>query len=332
MDIFQNIRNPARIDLLGDPRRQMILRTLMTTPATLSQLGEQMDMHPAKVRYHLKKLEEAGFIELERVVKTGGYVEKFYSAAARALLVNFALLPYSPGRDVLLALGSHDMALELLASMVSGNRSAPEMITLPLGSLDGLFNLRQGIGQIAGCHLYDPPSGEYNLPYVKHVFPDQAVKVINLVRRQQGLLVQPGNPHGIRNINDLAQPGVRFVNRKKGSGTRLWLDQQLKALDIDSSRISGYDRSVNTHTQVAGLIASGQADVGLAILAAAQQFDLNFIPIMEERFDLVIPEEYYQSKLLAPALDCIHSGRFRREVQSYLGYQADQAGRELTIS
>jgi putative molybdopterin biosynthesis protein len=331
MDIIQKIDSFNPLKTIADPLRLQILRLLMADSATLSQLGRKLKIHPAKVRYHLKQLEEIGLVELVSTRDVGGFVEKYYRATSRALLVNLAVTPHGNKSEAVIALGSHDLALELLAETLAQDENTPDMFALPLGSLDGLIALRQGVGQMAGCHLFDPPSGEYNLPYVRHLFPGYPMRVVTLVRRQQGLLVAPGNPLEIKVLDDLTREGIRFVNRKRGSGTRLWLDQKLDEQGIPSQAVPGYNWAVNTHLQVAQAVATDQADVGLAVLAAAQKFQLDFIPLFEERYDLVIPQEHYESPLLVPALECIHTAKYRRAVESLGGYSTAEAGKEIVL-
>jgi putative molybdopterin biosynthesis protein len=329
---IQKIDDLEPLKIIADPLRLKILRSLMARPATLSQMGRQWKMHPANVRYHLKKLEEAGLVALVDVQQVRGFVEKYYRATSRALLVNMVVTPQSEKREVVTALGSHDLALELVAHTLSQGENTPDMFTLPLGSLDGLMALRQGAGQIAGCHLLDPPTGEYNLPYVRHFFPGQPMRVITLVRRQQGLIVAPGNPLGIQQIADLARDEVRFVNRNRGSGTRLWVDQQLNEKGISAQAVFGYQDAVRTHLEVAERIKQGQADVGVGLYAAAHKMELDFVPLFEERYDVVIPEEYYHSELLKPVLDYVNTAEFRRAVESLGGYNTAEAGKEIQVS
>ena len=331
MKPIQTIQNFSTLEILGDPRRRAILQTLMATSATLTQLGKLLDMHPAKVRYHLKKLEEANLVTLTSTNIVRGFVEKYYTATAKAFLANLSLLPHTPDKETIVAMGSHDLALDLLAQTLSKNQATPEMFALPVGSLDGLMALRQGFCQLAGCHLFDPPSGEYNLPYVRHIFPDRDMRLVTLARRQQGLVVASGNPLQLHKLEDLTQEEVHFVNRKRGSGTRLWLDQQLREKGIPTEMIQGYDWAVNTHLFVAQAVAEGQADAGIAVMAAARQQEMDFIPLFEERYDLVIPEEHYQNPLLAPSLDTLHSGEFRSAVNNLSGYDTEDAGQETIV-
>ncbi len=319
------------IKVLGDPRRVEILQLLMAEPATLSQLGRAMNIHPAKVRHHLKQLEDVGLVEFVRSQEVRGFVEKYYQATAQAYFVNYAVLPQPGKQGTIFALGSHDLALELLADHLGQNSATPNLVALPVGSLDGLIALRQGFCQLTGCHLFDPVGGEYNTSYVRHLFPGQPMHVVTLAHREQGLLVAPGNPHQIRGMEDLGREDLTFINRKTGSGTRLWLDQQLQALGVESAQIRGYNQEVSTHSQVAEAVLQGEADFGLAVLAAARQFNLDFVPLFEERFDLVIPQEHYQSALLVPALDYLHTAQFRTSVQGLGGYDPQESGNEIQV-
>ena len=200
---------------------------------------------------------------------------------------------------------------------------------LPVGSLEGLIAMRQGLAQMAGCHLLDAESGEYNLPFVRHLFPDRAVSLFTLAHRQQGLIVAPGNPHQVRGLEDLARPDLTLINRNRGSGTRLWLDRHLTLLGIDSQVVHGYSREARTHTAAAEAVRSGRADLALGLQAAALQYDLDFIPLFQERFDLAIPQELAQNHRLAPFLEYLNSGEFRRSVAVLEGYDTAHTGDRL---
>jgi len=304
----------------------------MAEAVTLSQLGKKLDLHPANIRHHLKQLEDAGFVALETTRITGGFVEKYYRATSNAFLVNLAILPQPSKRGAVIATGSHDLALDLLSESLCRDAATPDFISISLGSINGLVALRQGVGHIAGVHLLDPSSGEYNLPYVRHFFPDRHMKVVTLTHRQQGLISSQGHPHQMRDLQDLIRAGVKFVNRNRGSGTRIWLDQQLEKLGIDNREIHGYDWVVNTHLKVAQAVYEGQADVGLGLLAAARKFALHFTPLFEERFDLVIPGDFFDSPLLKPALATIQTSSFRKKVEGLGGYTTSQAGREILVN
>jgi putative molybdopterin biosynthesis protein len=175
-----------------------ILRLLMAAPATLSQLGRALEMHPAKIRHHLLQLKQAGFVQLVAEREIPGFVEKYYQATAQVYSINQMLLPEPALHGTIIYFGSHDPALELLAETLGQNASTPDMVTVPVGSLDGLITLRQGFCHLTGCHLFDPVDGEYNTSYVRHLFLGQPMEVITLAQREQGLLAAPGNPRQIR--------------------------------------------------------------------------------------------------------------------------------------
>lgn len=318
------------LKVLGDSLRAEILRLLLLEPATLSQLGRALSLHPANIRHHLKQLEEAGLVEFISSRGVRGFVEKYYQAAASAYFVNYALLPPPAPQGTIFALGSHDPALELLADHL-GARTGPRLVALPVGSLDGLIALRQGFCQFSGCHLYDPAGGEYNTSYVRHIFPDRVMHVVTLAHREQGLLIAPSNPRQIRGLEDLGRSDLTFINRKAGSGTRLWLDWQLRAMGLDFAQIRGYTQEAGTHSQVAAAVLRGEADLGVGVLAAARKSGLDFIPLFEERFDLIIPDEHFQSQLLLPALDYLQTAQFRAAVQSLGGYDPHDMGRETSL-
>lgn len=334
MDPISRIQEFEHIKILSDQRRLRILRLLMARQATLSQLGGQLNMHPAQVRHHLKLLERAGLVEMVDTRVVRGFVEKYYRARARAFLLQEVILPASrKGVPTVVILGSHDLALEALAEPLSQLEESPtELLILPIGSLEGLIALRQGSAQMAGCHLLDAESGEYNLPYVRHLFPDREVTLITLAHREQGLIVPPGNPLGIRDLNDLARGDVRMINRNKGSGTRLWLDRQLALLSLPVEGLRGHKAETRTHTGVAEAVRNGGADVGLGLRAAARQAGMDFIPLFQERFDLVMPLEQLQTERLKPLLDQLQSAKFRKLVRGLGGYDATHTGAQISLA
>ena len=331
MKTLQYIQSTDSLKLLGDARRLAILRLLMKQPATLSQLGRALDAHPAKIRYHLKQLEGAGLVEFRSTRIVGSFVEKYYQATANAFMIRLSIVPEPEKEDHILAMGSHDPGLDLLGRQMRQMAQMPQFSSLPIGSLDGLFALRQGICQMAGCHLLDEESGEYNRDYVKHIFPGQRMLLITLAQREQGLLFQPGNPKQLNGLNDLEREDIRIVNRQPGSGTRLWLDRNLKTLGLAPSRINGYQWTVDTHEEVGQAIAQGKASAGVGLLAAAQKFELGFLPLFEERFELVMPALAQKDSLLQPLLDHLHSDQFRSGIDSLGGYNTSDTGNMRTV-
>ncbi|MBE3519630.1 MAG: molybdopterin biosynthesis protein [Firmicutes bacterium] len=229
-------------------------------------------------------------------------------------------------------IGSHDPVLDLLANLLREMHPEMTFSSANQGSLGGLLALRRGECHMAGTHLLDDETGTYNIPYVKKYVADADVHLVTLVYRQQGLMVRPGNPKNIRDVEDLTRPDVTFVNRQKGAGTRVLLDYALKEKGIDPTLIRGYDREEYTHTQVAAAVKSGAADVGLGIMAAARALGLDFIPWREERYDLAILSEYMEHPGVKAILEIIRSDRFKEQVQSLGGYDTRDTGRVIWTS
>jgi len=324
MEKIETVHAFEQLKILSDARRLTILRRLMAAPATLTQLGATLGESPAWVRHHLKTLETGGLVEMDEVRVTARVTEKYYRARASALLLQELILPQSD-KPVVIFSGSHDLALNQIASQLAPHIS---LLTLPIGSLDGLINLRQGLCHLAGTHLLDA-SGEYNAPYVRHLFPDRPVSLVTLAYRTQGLIVAPGNPKGIRDLTDLSREEETFINRNPGSGTRLWLEMELKRLGLPGSLIRGYQNFVQTHNASAKTIQSGAADAAIGLQAAAHEHQLGFIPLFEERYDLVIPVE--QEKLAAPVLDYLQTAAFRQELSRLTGYNPAQSGEQIPL-
>jgi putative molybdopterin biosynthesis protein len=232
-------------------------------------------------------------------------------------------------------IGSHDLTLDLLAqhlAEMSSDAPTPDrsaqrrFVSAHAGSLGGLIALRRGEAHLAGSHLLDPETGEYNFSYIKQYLPDVPVVVVTLLRREQGLIVAKGNPKNIASLKDLARSEVRFVNRQRGAGTRVLLDYRLKELGIAPEAVHGYQREEYTHLAVAAAVQSGVADCGLGVRAAARALDLDFVSVEWERYDLVIPQQFYESELLQPLLTLIRGGTFRKVVAELEGYDASVMG------
>lgn len=311
---FQNLK------LLSHPQRLDILRYLMKQAATLSQLGVKFSASAAHIRHHVKILEEAGFVTLTEPPSVHNHLEKYYRATADAWVIQLAILPRAAEDGPRLIIASKDMATHYLIQTFPHTKAQLEVQGLPLNSLDGLVNLRQGVCQMATCHLKEPESGHYNRSYIRHLFPGQAMALISLYQREEGLIVQAGNPLGIRTLDDLARPEVRFINRERGSGIRLWLDQALKEKGIAPDMLNGYSHEVNSHADVAAAIQQGLADAGLGIAAAARALDLSFVPLFEEPYELVAPAPLIADPQYAPFFEHLNSGEFRAAVQSLDGY------------
>ena len=331
MDPTLHVEQAAQLKALSDPNRIEILRLVMAAPSTLSQLGAQLERHPAWIRHHVKQLEAAGFVELVESRKVAGYTEKYYAATATAFVVDLMITPRPVTRDVIVVLGSDDPALELLAVSLH-EAEGPDVFRLPMGSLEGLIALRQGRGHVVGCHLLDSASGDYNDPYLRHLFPGRSFSVITLAHRQQGLAVAPGNPLGLRSLRDVVEAEARFANRNAGSGTRVWLDRRLDGDGLARKRLSGYSDELFTHREVAAAVAEGRADAGLAVRAAAEAEGLGFVPLFEERFDLVIPAEIRHTALLEPFVRTLSSAEFKTAVEALGGYSTRHSGDERAVA
>ena len=172
-------------------------------------------------------------------------------------------------------------------------------------------------------------TGEYNTPFIRHLFPDRDVEIVTLAYRTQGLILATDNPKRIRNLEDIAKPNIRFANRNAGSGTRLWFDAELRRLNIPTEKINGYDRVVQTHSDAASAVRSGRADAALGLQAAAHQRGLDFIPLFEERYDLVLPRA--NEKTLLPVLDFLQTVTFRNELNGLTGYNSTHSGEQIPL-
>jgi len=221
-------------------------------------------------------------------------------------------------------IGSHDLTLDLLAQFLSVHNR--RLVSANVGSQGGLVALRRGEAHLAGSHLLNPQTGEYNISYIRQYMPNIPVKVVALVGREQGLMVKKDNPKRIKSLRDLSKPHVQFVNRQRGAGTRVLLDYHLNSMTISPESIVGYNQEEYTHLGVAAAIASGRADCGLGIAAAAQALDLDFIPLFQERYDLVIPKQYAEADLLTPLFGLLADPVFRKAVSQLTGYDVSVMG------
>lgn len=238
------------------------------------------------------------------------------------------LVPAEVLDDRLVAVGSHDLTIDLLSSLLKERtRGRVQISSSNVGSLGGLLAVRQGTAHFAGSHLLDTETGDYNRSYVRKYVPGVPVTVVTLVQRLQGFMVAPSNPKKIRGIDDLGRGDVVLVNRQPGSGTRILLDYELGQAGIDPQRVAGYRNEEYTHMNVAMAVASGAADVGLGIRAAADALSLDFIAVTTERYDLVIPTAFLEDDKIGLMLEIIRSEAFKSRVLELGGYEVEQTGR-----
>lgn len=220
----------------------------------------------------------------------------------------------------LIITGSDDPLLTFLAQLARSSTHA-------VGSIGGLMALSKHQADVAGVHLLDSETGEYNVPFIKHLVPEDETVLVNLAFRENGLMLASGNPKNIRELRDLKKPGIRFINRQQGAGTRLLLYAKLRAARIDPHALSNWDHTVSTHDAVADAIATGIADVGPGLRAVAYAWGLDFIPLGEERYDLAIPSGAFESTRMRPVFDALDSVEFRRAASTLKGYDLTRTGR-----
>jgi putative molybdopterin biosynthesis protein len=227
----------------------------------------------------------------------------------------------------LVVVGSHDLCLDVIADLLHERQTGVSLSSSHVGSLAGLMAVKHGRCHLAGSHLLDPEDGSYNTTYVARHLPDVPVRLVHLVEREQGLMVRRGNPKGIAGFEDLARDDIVFINRQGGSGTRVLLDYELGKRGLDASAIAGYETEEFTHMAVAVAVTSGAADAGLGVLSAARALDLDFLPVTSERYDLVIPEAFFETAPIQRLLEAIRSEAFARRVGELGGYGTAETGR-----
>ena len=228
--------------------------------------------------------------------------------------------------NTVVIIGSHDMALDILGDEVKRSSGQVRISSGNVGSLGGLLAIRKGTCHMAGSHLLDTETGEYNLSYIKRYIPNMDVTVFHLVLRDQGLILKKGNPKAVKGIRDLVREDVMFVNRQGGSGTRVLFDYKLSQAGISSDKIKGYDHEEFTHMAVAVDILSGAADCGMGIHAAAKALDLDFVPIEQEQYDLIVPTRMLEQSNIQSALGAMRSDNFRKRVAALGGYDPSRSG------
>jgi putative molybdopterin biosynthesis protein len=234
-------------------------------------------------------------------------------------------------RDFLLAAGSDDPSLGILHDLYEAQTQTASFFMTTIGSSAGLAAIRSGVADFATAHLLEPArTGADNLA-PQELLPSDTV-VVELFYRELGMLVAAGNPKSIKSLRDLARPKLRIINRQPGSGTRIYLDQELSRFRLNGKKISGYDSIVSTHLEVGLRVLGGAADVGLATLTTAQLLGLDFIPFIRERFDLLVPKDRFFTRGIQALLGIVGSREFRARVDSLGGYDVTESGRIINLS
>ena len=222
----------------------------------------------------------------------------------------------------LVCIGSHDLLLDIISDLMSGEPEGVRLSSTHIGSLGGLMALKRGEAHIAPSHLMDEKTGIYNESYIRTLFPGEEMVLVKTVGRVQGLIVAPGNPLGIRGVEDLTR--VRFVNRQRGAGTRVLLDYKLSRAGIQAADVSGYDKEAATHMAVAAQVASGEADCGMGVYSAAHAMGLDFIPVGEEEYDFVMRKDSLDMPEVQCFLRLLGSEAFRSKLEELGGYTLEQ--------
>lgn len=234
--------------------------------------------------------------------------------------------PVEDLRQTLVAIGSHDPLLDELADIIHREDPQAFMSSSHVGSMGGIMATRRHENHVAGIHLLNETDGTYNISFLKKYFPQGGVRLVECVGRTQGLMVAAGNPLGIQGIEDLTRPGIRYVNRQKGSGTRILADYLCRKNNIDTEKIYGYDREEFTHTSVAAQIMSGSADAGLGTYSASRLFGVDFLPVCMEQYDFLIPDYAWDTPMVQHLLAALKSDEFKKRLAALGGYQIETPG------
>lgn len=355
---------PAYQQIADSVRRQVALRQVKHGERlpTIRNLAQELKLDPGTVARAYQELERDGTVTARG--RSGSFItetqhrgrsarDRLATAVDRAILEGLGLgftaedietafatrlaswreqrqpvkrQPAPARTDLLRFSGSHDLAVELLVTRMKSLYPGVRLETSFVGSLAGLVALECGEADIAGAHLLDEESGQFNIPFIRRLMPGETVAVMNMVQRIQGLMVAPGNPKQIISLADLKRPEISFVNRQKGSGTRIYLDSQILRLGINPSQIRGFEREETTHVGVAMAVAESKADAGIGTQSAAASAGLDFIPLMKERYDLICLKDSFDRSPLAWLAVTVRSRDFKAMLNSMPGYDTGDTG------
>lgn len=317
--------------ILGEPTRLKILQKLLSYPATITQLGQELDHHPAQIRYHVSRLESIGLVELCFTKTIKNYTEKYYKATSKAVFLNRAIFPWPSTSGQVVILGGDGPALDFLISEINTKIGEKVFCTIPTGSLDSLIYLREKYCHIAGCHLYDLESDDFNISYIRHLFTLKNMVVVTFGNRDQGFIFKKDKSGSVSSISDIVEKNLRYVNRELGSATRMRFDQMLDDHNFVPEKINGYDREVQTHLEVCNQILIGEADTGLGLASVARQIGLDFSYQFTERYDLVMTREIYKTPNIQLFVSLLQDSQLKKKMEGFGGYDLANAGSVIFI-
>lgn len=329
---FEQFVHPVICKMLGQPEKERPRAEVMPAKKIASKLGVEEFLRVKLGKVGNKVIATtlprgAGCIttitEADGIIRIPNHVE---GINAQEPVLAELLRPLSSINNTIVVVGSHDNTLDLLADRIKAKHNNLTLSSSHVGSMGGLMAIRNGVCHLAGSHLLDTADGSYNISYIKKYLPGMRIKLVNLVFRDQGLIVARGNPKDIKGIGDLAREDITFINRQGGSGTRILLDYRLSQLGIDPKLIKGYGNEEFTHMSVAVAVLSGSVDVGLGIFAAANALHLDFIPVVTEQYDLVIPDVYFETENIKILLETINTADFKKRVEALGGYSTKKTG------
>ncbi|MGB5157884.1 molybdopterin biosynthesis protein [Desulfobacterium sp. N47] len=332
---FEQLVQPIICKMLGQPEKERQKIQVIPAKKITSKLGLEEFLRVKLGRVGERIIATAlprgaGCIttitEADGIIRIPNHVE---GINAQEPVTAELIRPLSSIDNTIVVVGSHDNSLDILSDSIKAGENSLTLSSSHVGSMGGLMAIKNRVCHIAGSHLLDTANGSYNISYIKKYLPDIKVKLVHLVYRDQGLIVAKGNPKNIKGIKDLARDDISFINRQGGSGTRILLDYRLNQTGINPKQITGYNNEEFTHMSVAVAVLSGAVDVGLGIFAAAKALGLDFIPVVTEQYDLVIPEVYFETKNIQIVLDTINSTDFKKRVEALGGYSTKETGNIL---
>ncbi len=329
---FEQFVRPLILRMLGQPDEPRPTVTVEATRKIASKLGTEeflrVKLGQVDERFIATPLPRgAGNIttltEADGIIRVPNHIE---GIKENEPVVCELLKPLCAIQSTIVIVGSHDNALDVLADQIRVRYDDITLSSSHVGSMGGLMAVKRGMCHLAGSHLLNTEDGTYNVSYIRKYLPDIPVCLVNLVLRDQGFMVPKHNPKNIRGIEDLGRKDVRFVNRQAGSGTRILLDHRLSQTHLTPADIIGYETEEFTHMSVAVCVLSGAADVGLGIFAAARALDLEFIPVVTEQYDLVVPKKYFHTRNIGILRETIRSDEFKGRVLAMGGYHTEKTG------